>query len=86
MSSFYNLLYSKDLVEVLNEVRKIQPCFSPISNTVFSFRRELLPVCMIYQTDGQCNSFPEQPPYPVLWVLTRRYDGFNAPFGEVINL
>jgi predicted metal-dependent peptidase len=44
------------------------------------------PVCMIYQTDGQCHSFPEEPSYPVLWVLTRRYAGFQPPFGEVIHL
>lgn len=44
------------------------------------------PVCMIYQTDGDCSRFPEEPPYPVLWVLTRRNDGFNPPFGEVVSL
>ena len=44
------------------------------------------PVCMIYQTDGWCDSFPEEPPYPVLWVLTRRNENFIPPFGEVINL
>jgi len=43
------------------------------------------PACMIYQTDGWCDDFPEEPPYPVLWVLTRKR-GFNPPFGEVINL
>jgi len=44
------------------------------------------PVCMIYQTDGWCDSFPEEPPYPVLWVLTRRNENFIPPFGEVSNL
>jgi len=44
------------------------------------------PVCMIYQTDGCCESFPEDPPYPVLWVLTRKNERFNPPFGEVVNL
>ena len=44
------------------------------------------PVCMIYQTDGYCSSFPEEPSYPVLWVLTERNEGFDPPFGEVIHL
>ena len=43
------------------------------------------PACMIYQTDGWCDDFPEEPPYPVLWVLTRKRE-FTPPFGEVINL
>ena len=44
------------------------------------------PVCMIYQTDGACNRFPEPPPYPVLWVLTRKNERFDPPFGEVVSL
>lgn len=44
------------------------------------------PACMIYQTDGYCHSFPEEPPYPVLWVLTRKNEGFDPPFGIVIHL
>lgn len=44
------------------------------------------PVCMIYQTDGWCNRFPEAPDYPVLWVLSRKNDGFDPPFGEVISM
>jgi predicted metal-dependent peptidase len=44
------------------------------------------PACLIYQTDGWCNSFPDkEPSYPVLWVLTSKRE-FNPPFGEVINL
>jgi predicted metal-dependent peptidase len=45
------------------------------------------PVCLIYQTDGECRDFPVVPPYPVLWVLTRRRSyGWNPPFGETITL
>jgi predicted metal-dependent peptidase len=40
------------------------------------------PVCVIYITDGFCNSFPNEPDYPVLWLVTSK-DKFNAPFGEV---
>lgn len=43
------------------------------------------PRCLIYMTDGDCNSFPEAPAYPVLWGLIRRMDGFNPPFGEVFK-
>jgi len=28
----------------------------------------ILPQCLIYLTDLCCNSFPEPPDYPVLWV------------------
>ncbi len=44
------------------------------------------PACMIYQTDGYCHSFPEEPDYPVLWILTERNESFRPPFGEVIHL
>ena len=44
------------------------------------------PVVLIYQTDGWCDRFPEEPPYPVLWVLSQPNDRFTAPFGEVISL
>lgn len=40
------------------------------------------PVCLIYITDGYCNSFPEEPDYPVLWLVTAK-DKFEPPFGEV---
>ena len=40
------------------------------------------PLCVIYLTDGFCNSFPREPDYPVLWIVTSR-DEFKPPFGEV---
>jgi len=41
------------------------------------------PVCVIYITDGYCNSFPSsEPDYPVLWLITQK-ERFNPPFGEV---
>ena len=45
---------------------------------------DITPVCAIYMTDGWCNRFPEEPDYPVLWILTEKNDRFNAPFGETI--
>ena len=45
------------------------------------------PACALYFTDGDCSKFPDEPGYPVLWVL----DGMDAvnfcpPFGEVLTL
>jgi predicted metal-dependent peptidase len=46
-----------------------------------------VPLCLVVQTDGWCEKFPEeQPQYPTLWVLTRRNGCFRPGFGEVINL
>lgn len=42
------------------------------------------PTCVIYLTDGECNSYPEEPPYPVLWIGTRRE--FKPPFGELVMM
>jgi len=41
------------------------------------------PVCLIYLTDLLCNSFPEPPSYPVLWVTDSRG---TAPFGDTIQI
>ena len=41
------------------------------------------PACLIYLTDLCCQSFPEPPPYPVLWATDSRR---AAPFGETIQI
>jgi len=41
------------------------------------------PVCLIYLTDLCCDSFPEAPHYPVLWVTDSRR---TAPLGETIRI
>jgi predicted metal-dependent peptidase len=41
------------------------------------------PVCLIYLTDLCCDSYPEVPEYPVLWVTDSRR---TAPFGETIRI
>ena len=41
------------------------------------------PKCLIYLTDLCCNSFPEPPEYPVLWVTDSRS---TAPFGETLRI
>jgi predicted metal-dependent peptidase len=41
---------------------------------------------VLYFTDGECNSFPKEPGYPVLWVCKRRNSSaeFIVPFGDVV--
>ena len=43
----------------------------------------IMPACFIYLTDLCCDSFPEVPEYPVLWVTDSRR---IAPFGETIRI
>lgn len=45
---------------------------------------DFIPDFAIYYTDGYCSSFPEQPDFPVLWVLNEKNDMFEAPFGETL--
>ncbi len=44
-----------------------------------------MPSCVIYFTDGWCDSFPERPDHPTLWVSTDKAH-FKPPFGEVIYM
>ena len=48
-------------------------------------KEAVMPSCVIYFTDGWCDSFPEAPDYPTLWILTDKVN-FKPPFGEVINI
>jgi predicted metal-dependent peptidase len=41
------------------------------------------PKCLIYLTDLYCNSFPEPPDYPVLWVTDSHK---TAPFGGTLRI
>lgn len=45
----------------------------------------IIPSCLIYLTDGCCNSYPDEPCYPVLWAKTGRGMG-EAPFGEEMEM
>jgi predicted metal-dependent peptidase len=45
--------------------------------------KDLAPACLIYLTDLCCNSYPEAPEYPVLWVTDSRR---KAPFGETVRI
>jgi predicted metal-dependent peptidase len=44
----------------------------------------ILPSVVIYFTDGMAYHFPEEPDYPVIWVLTRKNTMFENPFGEIV--
>jgi predicted metal-dependent peptidase len=44
------------------------------------------PSFMICMTDGYDNTYDDEPPYPVLWVLTEDNSGFKPPFGEIIAI
>jgi predicted metal-dependent peptidase len=46
-------------------------------------KNDVSPVCLIYLTDLCCDSFPETPEYPVLWVTDSRR---TAPFGETVRV
>lgn len=43
----------------------------------------LNPVCFIYFTDMECNAFPAEPAFPVLWI-TPNEPSEPPPFGEVV--
>lgn len=48
-------------------------------------KADMSPACVIYFTDGYCNSFPSAPDYPVMWA-TYNNNNFNPPFGEVLEV
>ncbi|MDL2316457.1 VWA-like domain-containing protein [Desulfovibrio sp. OttesenSCG-928-A18] len=51
----------------------------------FIEEQRLRPSCLIWFTDMQCNRFPEEPSYPVLWVSAETASE-APPFGELISL
>jgi len=55
--------------------------FRPVFDWVAE--NDVAPVCLIYLTDLCCDSFPETPEYPVLWVTDSRR---TAPFGETVPI
>lgn len=56
--------------------------YAPVFNYVKEQGNDIS--CLIYFTDGYCDSFPtDKPEYPTLWVINSGYT-FNPPFGEII--
>lgn len=43
------------------------------------------PELFLYFTDGYCSSFPPEPPYEVIWLVTDKKN-FKPPFGDVIYI
>ena len=41
------------------------------------------PACLVWFTDFECDAFPEEPDYPVLWCATRE-PAVSPPFGEIV--
>ena len=54
-----------------------RPAFEWVENN------DIRPACLIYLTDLCCDSYPEPPQYPVLWVTDSRR---IAPFAETIRI
>ena len=48
-------------------------------------KHDLAPRAVVYLTDGECDSFPDEPDYPVLWTQFG-YSRFEPPFGEKIQI
>lgn len=42
------------------------------------------PKAVVYFTDMECHSYPDEPDFPVLWARTGKYG--KAPFGEIIDI
>ena len=49
--------------------------------TAYIEENDLAPTCMIWFTDLECDRFPEEPAFPVLW-LAEQPNGTTPPFGE----
>ncbi len=53
----------------------------------FEYIREegIIPTCVFYFTDGLCNSYPDPPDYPTMWVQSGGAT-LDPPFGEIISI
>ena len=47
-------------------------------------KNDIEPACLIYFTDGECDAFPDEPEYPVLWALYGRERQW--PWGEPVYI
>ncbi len=45
----------------------------------------LRPACLLWFTDMECDRFPEEPSWPVLWVVPERAR-VNPPYGDVLRM
>jgi len=46
---------------------------------------DISPACLIYLSDMECDKFPQEPDYPVLWARIGEA-GVTPPFGELLDI
>ena len=74
--------------QVVSDVSDLKPVggggtdFAPVFRAVN--QRHADAKAVVYITDGECNSFGEEPACPVLWALTENNRRFKPPFGDVL--
>ncbi|MDL2269668.1 VWA-like domain-containing protein [Desulfosarcina sp. OttesenSCG-928-A07] len=73
----------QDLPLVLTPVGGGGTDFRPVCRYIEE--EQLSPSCLIWFTDLQCNRFPAEPPYPVMWICTGEAVD-PPPFGETVRL
>lgn len=78
-----------DHIEAMNSAFNLKPKGGGGTSFVPGFeyveQEGIQPKFALYLTDGGSHDFPElPPPYPLIWILTEEYHGFNPPFGEVL--
>jgi predicted metal-dependent peptidase len=78
-----------DHIEAINPHFNLEPKGGGGTSFVPGFKyveeQGIQPKFALYLTDGGSHDFPESPPpYPLIWVLTEEYHGFNPPFGEIL--
>ncbi len=44
------------------------------------------PVVMLYFTDLECSSYPDEPMYPVLWMAYSQHSHHSVPFGNIYEM
>jgi predicted metal-dependent peptidase len=72
-----------------DELNTLQPKGYGGTNFIPAFKwlkeNDVEPKILIYLTDLECGSFPEEPDFPVLWAAYGRYAEYaKVPFGEKI--
>lgn len=79
-----NYIHRIDVINTPEDIMLIQGGGTDFAPAIYAYADDFESQACIYITDGCCYSFGEDPEKPVLWVLTRRNDNFNPPYGEVV--
>jgi len=77
-------IHCTEIINTESDIKLIYGMGTDFAPAVKEFNDDNDSECLIYITDGFCDSFGEDPLKPVLWVLTRRNDYFNPPYGETV--